>query len=79
MNDCLELVKVLRSRNIRHLSQLQSNLKVLHPLSNQVLIFFDFHYSTASRSSVATFTSDDDDDIEDFVDVPSLKKCKTKE
>jgi len=32
-----------------------------------------------SRASVATLTSDENDDIEDFVDVPSLKKRKTKD
>ena len=41
----------------------------------------DFHHHTASKSSIGTLNSNDDDPIEDFIDItaPSFKKRKTKE
>ena len=39
----------------------------------------DFLHPTVSISSAATLTSDDYDEVKDFVDIPSIKKQKTKE
>ena len=39
---------------------------------------FHFHCPTVSISSAATLTSDDEDEIEDFVNIPSVKKQKKK-
>ena len=38
-----------------------------------------FLHPTVSISSAATLTSDDDDEVEDFVEIPSIHKQKTKE